>query len=286
MSLFDGLLGNPKGEPAKNNDSPPTAENEKQDSSPEIAPEEADGEKKAEEGKVKVEPQCISTAQMEEIQKGQDAIRGAISKLGDTLDESIQRAIGKLGDSQDANLLEAVRDAIGQVGASMDENLSEMRSKMEGAEEKEAIIDKLYDELQAARNQISGKLIEPYAKCIMRYSQTLDEVVESLKSKVARLDSVPEEAKLQETMDALRWSQDQMAFLSRLILSELKDGFNLVKFTPEPGEPFDPKVCNCLGTTPMEREEQKGTIASVAQSGFRDMESGRIRIYPNVFVYK
>ena len=285
MSLLGGFLGNSKGE-SENNASPQTEANEKPDLPPKDASEEVNGEKKVEEKKGNDEPLCISPTQIEKIQKGQDAIRGAISKLGDSLEESIQRAIDQLGNSQDENLLDAVKDAIGQLGASLNENLAEMRSKIEGAEEKEAIIDKLYDELLAARDKISGKLTDPYAKCIMRYSQTLDEVVESLKSKVAQLDSVSEEEKLQETMKALSWSQEKMEFLSRLILSELKDGFNLVKFMPEPGEPFDSKVCNCLGTKPMEREEQKGTIASVAQCGFRDMESGRIKIYPNVFVYK
>jgi molecular chaperone GrpE (heat shock protein) len=163
--------------------------------------------------------------------------------------------------------LPAERDALRVLADTVERLAADSQRYHARAEQREAVIKQLHEELQVVRRGERRGMLRP------------------LLTEVARLreDIRRQAATLPADYDAVKARDLLLSYADSLEIALADNGVSA--YRPEPGDPFESRTHRPVGREPSAAVEQVGTIASVRRDGYRDLETGQLLAPAEVSVY-
>lgn len=155
------------------------------------------------------------------------------------------------------------------------ERLDKLTDLQEVNARKDEIIKEMHAEIQNLSRGVFDKFTKPFLSSIIRIYTHLAEEIDS-----ARREFFETGAKEAETF------YKRMETSLQMVEDTLQDEFDAIRFTPVPGDTYEPRAHYAVKTINTDDSTLAGTISVCRQSGFKNADDGKIIKQAMVIAYR
>ena len=159
--------------------------------------------------------------------------------------------------------------------APLTERLDKLADLQEVNARKDEIIKDMHAEIQSLSRGVFDKFAKPFLSSIIRIYTHLAEEIDSARREFFETGSKEAETFYKRMDTSLQMVEDT-----------LQDEFDAIRFTPVPGDTYEPRAHYAVKTINTDDTALAGTISVCRQSGFKNADDGKIIKQATVIVYR